>query len=159
MKLDNLDRRIINILSGDLPTTKDPYGVLAKRLDMPKANLIKRIETYKKGGVLRRFGATLYHREAGFPANAMVVWNVEERSVEEVGRQMAEFPQVSHCYERPRFDGWNYNLFTMVHASSPEECFKIAQEISKKTGERDYKLLFSKQEFKKTSVTYFSDAE
>ncbi len=159
IKLDSLDKRIVNILSGDLPATKDPYGMLAKRLDIPKANFLKRLEDYKKSGLLRRFGATLYHREAGFLANAMIVWDIEDGRVDETGKIMAEFPEVSHCYERPRFDGWNYNLFTMVHAGSPEECFKIAGEISRKTGEKKYKLLFSKREFKKTSVQYFNDTE
>ncbi|MDP2767025.1 MAG: Lrp/AsnC family transcriptional regulator, partial [Candidatus Methanoperedens sp.] len=92
------------------------------------------------------------HRAIGITANAMCTWNVPDEKVEEVGAIMAGFPEVTHCYERPRFPDWRYNLFTMIHAYSREECEKIAKEISIATGIRDYSILFSEKEFKKTGV-------
>jgi DNA-binding Lrp family transcriptional regulator len=70
---------------------------------------------------------------------------------------MAGVPQVSHCYERPLSTEWHYNLYTMLHAKSRESCRKIAQEISRKTGIKDYRLLYSTKEFKKTSMRYFNE--
>jgi hypothetical protein len=43
----------------------------------------------------------------------------------------------------------------MIHAGSKEACYGIAEKISEKVGVKDYALLFSKKEFKKTSMQYF----
>ena len=82
----------------------------------------------------------------------MCVWNVPDERIEKVGAIMAEFPEVTHCYERPRYPDWPYNLFTMVHSYTPEDCEKVAVRISEATGIKDYTLFFSEREFKKTGV-------
>lgn len=68
----------------------------------------------------------------------MCVWNVPDEKIEIVGNIMAEFPEVTHCYERPRYPDWPYNLFTMVHSYTPEECEEVAVRISEATGIKDY---------------------
>ncbi len=156
MNLTRLDKKIIYELSGDLPITTNPYRIIAERLKISESTLFKKIKEFKKKRLIRRFGATLAHRLAGFSANSMTVWNVPQGRVREVGRVMSSFPQVSHCYERPSFPVWHYNIYTMLHARSRKECREIAQEISKKTGIEDYKLLYSTKEFKKTSMRYFT---
>jgi len=88
----------------------------------------------------------------GIKANAMCVWNVPDEKIEAVGNIMAEFPEVTHCYERPRYPDWPYNLFTMIHSYTPEKCEEIAVRISEATGIKDYTLFFSEREFKKTGV-------
>jgi DNA-binding Lrp family transcriptional regulator len=88
----------------------------------------------------------------GITANAMCTWNVPDDRVEDVGAIMAGFTEVTHCYQRPRRQGWPYNLFTMVHAYTQEECRKIAKQISSATSIDDYNILFSEKEFKKTGV-------
>jgi hypothetical protein len=64
---------------------------------------------------------------------------------------------VSHCYQRPRFAGFPYNLYTMIHGRSREECESAAGTISEQTGIADYALLYTTEEFKKTSPEYFAD--
>jgi DNA-binding Lrp family transcriptional regulator len=105
--------------------------------------------------VMRRFAAILRHREAGFIANGMIVWNVPTDSVDEIGNRLATFPEVSHCYRRPVYKDWRFNLFSMIHARSLESAKKIALEISKIIGIDDYQILFSTREFKKERVKYF----
>ena len=156
-KLTRLDKKIIYELSGDLPIAINPYGIIAQKLGINESILLKKIKEFKKKGLIRRFGATLAHRMAGFSANSMAVWYVPEEQARKVGRIMAEFPQVSHCYERPLSPEWHYNLYTMLHAKSRKACRKIAQEISRKTGIKDYRLLYSTKEFKKTSMRYFNE--
>ena len=70
---------------------------------------------------MRRFAAILRHRDAGFSANGMVVWNVPEEKVDEIGYKLASFPQISHCYQRPSYPDWRFNLFSMIHARTLEE--------------------------------------
>jgi DNA-binding Lrp family transcriptional regulator len=85
----------------------------------------------------------------------MVAWRVPEERIEEVGKAMARFRAVTHCYQRKTCKGWPYNLYAMIHGDNREECHEIAKRMSGKVGIPDYVLLFSEKEFKKTSMNYF----
>jgi DNA-binding Lrp family transcriptional regulator len=152
---DDVERRIIRHLQGDLPLTTRPFAVLASEVGMSEEELLERIRMLKEQGKLRRFGATLRHQLAGYKANAMVAWYVPEDNMEETGHLMATFKEVSHCYERKVQGKWKYNLFTMIHGKSKKECQDIARRIAENTGIKDYVLLLSLKEFKKTSPRYF----
>ncbi len=150
--MDKIDRLLLKSTQDGIPIVPEPFLEISKEIGIPEEEVITRLESLIKNGVIRRFGASIGHRSIGITANAMCTWNVPDERVEEVGAIMAGFPEVTHCYERPRFPGWKYNLFTMVHAYSREECEKIAKEISIATGIKDYGILFSEKEFKKTGV-------
>lgn len=150
--MDKIDRLLLKSTQDGIPIVPEPFLEISKEIGIPENEVITRLERLVKNGVIRRFGASIGHRSIGITANAMCTWNVPDERVEEVGAIMAGFPEVTHCYERPRFPGWKYNLFTMVHAYSREECEKIAREISNATGIKDYGILFSEREFKKTGV-------
>lgn len=153
--IDELDKKIISLIQGDLPLNSRPFGLLAESIGISEADFVERIRSLKARGVIRRFGATLRHQEAGFSANAMGAWFVPDDHIEEVGRKMARFREVTHCYQRKPQKDWKYNLYTMIHGDTEGECHQIAKRISQKTGIKDYVLLFSQKEFKKTSMEYF----
>jgi DNA-binding Lrp family transcriptional regulator len=153
--LTEQDKQIIRELQNGLPLASRPFKVIADKLKLSEEYLIERIKFLKDNGHIRRFGAAVRHQDLGFLANAMVVWDVPADKVSEVGRMMAGFEEVSHCYQRPRHPGWPYNLFTVVHGQTREECFRIAEKIARTTGMESYRLLFSKAELKKSSMRYF----
>ncbi|MCG8470645.1 MAG: Lrp/AsnC family transcriptional regulator [Desulfobacterales bacterium] len=155
MQLSDDEKRVISAIQGDIPVCSHPYKELAGSLGMSEAGFLAVLEGLDKKGLIRRFGATLRHQKSGFTSNAMVAWRVEEERVSDVGETMASFKEVSHCYRRDPADAWPYNVYTMVHATSREACLEIASRISQKTGVSEYKVLFSKKELKKTSMTYF----
>ncbi|MCX8053379.1 MAG: Lrp/AsnC family transcriptional regulator [Armatimonadetes bacterium] len=146
---------IVRALQDGLPLSEDPFAEVADRAGVPVEELLAQIETWKNDGTIRRFGAILVHQRAGYPVNAMGVWNVPEDRIEDVGRAAAEDPSVSHCYQRPRFEGFDYNLYTMIHGSSREDCENIARRISERTGITDYRLLYTTAEYKKSGAVYF----
>ncbi len=150
--MDRIDIRLLKSTQDGIPIIQEPFKQIANELGISEDEVLDRLENLIKEGVIRRFGASIGHRAIGITANAMCTWNVPDEKVEEVGALMAGFPEVTHCYERPRFPDWKYNLFTMIHAYTREECEKIAKEISIATGIRDYSILFSEKEFKKTGV-------
>lgn len=152
--LSKLDKKIIVLISQDIPLTEKPFRDLALKLGIEQKELFKRLRSYKKKYFLRKFCATLNHRKIGYKYNAMVVWNIPERLVDRTGSLMAAFTQISHCYERKRAAGWNYNLYSMIHGRSKKECLDVVRDISRKAGCRDYKVLFSSEEYKKTPVKY-----
>lgn len=150
--MDEIDKKLLKSTQDGIPIVSEPFKYIAKELELPEEEVLKRLDNLLKDGVIRRFGASIGHRAIGITANAMCTWNVPDEKVETVGAIMAGFPEVTHCYERPRYPGWKYNLFTMIHAYSRDECEKIAREISIATGIKDYSILFSEREFKKTGV-------
>jgi siroheme decarboxylase len=153
------DKNYIRQLQKDLEITERPFLKAAQNLGITEEQLLEKAKYYEEIGVMRRFAAILRHREAGFLANGMIVWRVPEERIEQVGAQLGAFPQVSHCYQRPVYPDWPYNVFSMVHCKSNDDAQKIAREIEYQIGVHDYKILFSSREFKKTRVEYFVEHE
>ena len=153
--LNELEKQIVRELQKGLPLVSQPYLVLAERLGLSETELMDKIKEFLDRGLLRRFGAAVKHQELGFVANAMIVWEVPEEQVLKAGQTMAGFVEVSHCYQRPSYPDWPYNLFTMVHGQNEGECQKIALQLSEATGLKKYKLLFSTAELKKSTMKYF----
>ena len=149
---------VIKELQKDIAITEEPFREAIEKLGLDYATFFAIAEELKESGVMRRFATILNHRKAGFGANAMSVWSVPEESAEEIGRQLAGFSAVSHCYLRPSYPGWPYNLFAMVHAKSQEECDTLIEEMAEETGLDEYGKLYSSVEFKKQRLVYFDDA-
>ena len=153
--LTSLEKKIITALQGDIPVTERPYLKLAEDIGISEEDFLKVMNDLNDRGLIRRFGATLKHQNSGYRANAMVAWIVDEEKAIETGKIMASFDEVSHCYRRNPVPGWDYNLYTMVHAMDKESCYKIVEKISNAANIDKYSILFSKKELKKTSMKYF----
>jgi len=153
--LTELDKDFVRELQKDLELIPEPFEKSARRLGISSEKLFARAKLYERNGVMRRFAAILRHRDAGFFANGMIVWNVPREKVDEVGYKIASFPQVSHCYQRPVYEDWPYSLFSMIHARSIEAAEAMALQISNTVQIKDYRILFSSREFKKERVRYF----
>ena len=142
------DRARISIACTDIPHTLTPFkdwGVSTEELRDDLAQ--KR---------MRRFGAILRHQEAGFAYNAMVCFRLYERGDCASGDLLAQNPHVSHCYERPAFEGFPYTLYAMMHAQSAEELDQYIKDAAASIGNPDYAVLNSVRELKKTSFRFFA---
>lgn len=155
MKYDNLEQKIIQFLQGNIPIQPHPYAQLAASLGLTEDEVLVHIKDLQTRGWLRRLGAILYHQRAGFKVNAMVAWKVEEDQADKAGMIMAQFPLVSHCYLRAVPEGFDYNLFTMVHAHSEEQLQATVNEMSCCSRLTQYRIIRSVRELKKVSMTYF----
>jgi DNA-binding Lrp family transcriptional regulator len=159
MNLDAIDKKILLALQGDLGSSPEPYRDIAVNLNISEDEVLARIRCMLDSGMVRRLGAMIRHVEAGVRFNGMVVWKVDDAEVEEVGAWFASFPEVSHCYERPPFGRLGGTIFTMVHASSQEECLATIERMAQHKAIQGYESLFSVRELKKVSMTYFEDDE
>ena len=153
------DKHFIRELQKDLKVIPEPFKEMAENLSITTTELFSKAKEYEKNGVMRRFAAILRHRDAGFSANGMVVWQVPDEKIDEIGYKLAAFPQVSHCYRRPVYSDWQFNLFSMIHARTLEAAEKIAVEMSEIVEIKDYRILFSSREFKKERVKYFEETK
>ena len=151
------DKEIVKVLQEDFPLCEKPYKVLAEKVGMSEEEFLQRVQKLMDEKKIRKMGAVLRHREAGFTANALCAWNVPPEKLDEVAKIMSSHPAVSHCYDRTTAPNWNYNLYTMIHAKSREECEKIISELSAATEIENFQIMYSKKEWKKTGMKYFSE--
>jgi len=154
-ELTEKDRLIIREIQKGLPLCRKPFEVIAKKIGIKEDELLGKLEEFKEEGIIRRFGARVNHYKTGYKENIMVVWSVAEDRIEETGFLIASYREVSHCYLRPRMPDFPYNLYSMVHGREEVDCIKVIEEISRKAGISDYKLLITKKEHKKTAPLYF----
>ncbi|MDW7640997.1 MAG: Lrp/AsnC family transcriptional regulator [Nitrosarchaeum sp.] len=152
------DKEFIRELQKDMDIIDRPFLDASKKLGLTEHELFEKLKYYENIGVMRRFAAILRHREVGFTANGMIVWNVPDEKIEEVGLKLGAFPQVSHCYQRPTYPDWPYSVFSMIHCKSEEEAGEMTKTIQSQINIPDYKILFSTREFKKTRVEYFVES-
>ncbi len=152
LNLSEFEKELLSKTQDGVPLVKEPYKEIANELDVSAKDVIETYKKLLKENKIRKFGASINHRKIGFSANAMIVWDIPDEELQEIANKINSFDYVSHCYERPRKSDWDYNLFTMIHGETKDECEEMAEEISSEVGINKYELLYSTREFKKSGV-------
>ncbi len=164
--LTDFDQRIIRLTQNNLPLAEQPFDPWCDALGLSFTDFRGWMQRMQQAGVLRRIAAILHHRRVGYTANGMGIWRIPpERGpqvIEQAGRLMAGFPQVTHCYERQVYEDWPYNLYTMIHARSQETCLQVVEAIARTlvpiAGQVEHQVLFSTVEYKKARLRYFEES-
>jgi len=159
IEMTPLHMQVVKLLQNDIEIKSEPFEDIINKLNISYEKFFCIVEDLQKSGMMRRFASILNHRKAGFNANAMVVWDVDEKDGESIGKTAAEFSAVSHCYLRPKYPNWKYNLFTMVHGKTKDETNTIIDEMAKEIKSNSHMPLYSSREFKKVRLKYFTDDE
>ena len=152
--LDEKSVRIVRALQHDLPVAERPFAALAEAHNLAEDDLLDFVGKYR-GGALRRYIGTFRHRKMGISSNGMVVWNITPEEQTEKGSLLASASEVSHCYARNNFPGFDYSVYSMLHAPDQDTLHKTAARLSEKIGCADYLILESPTEYKKTRLRYF----
>ncbi len=155
--ISDLECRILAALQDGLPNSRTPYADLARAIGISTEELLSTLEAWKEQGKLRRIGAVVNHFQVGLGEGAMVVWKVEPQRVAEVGAVLAGFEEVSHAYERQTAPGWDYNLYTMVHGTTPEAVRETVERMSQAVAVSDYQILATRKELKKVPPKYIQE--
>jgi DNA-binding Lrp family transcriptional regulator len=108
--------RILASIADGLAIVPRPFAEVAARLGLSEDDIAAAIAAMLDDGIIARFGCVIRHREIGFTANAMAVWDVPDEEVDEMGLRLAGAEGVTLCYRRNRQPpDWRYNLFAMIH--------------------------------------------
>ena len=158
IELTPLHHDIIRLAQYDIDIVSEPFAKITQELNIDYDTFFDILIELQEAGIMRRFASILNHRKAGFNANAMVVWDVDEKNGESIGESAAAFSAVSHCYLRPKYANWPFNLFTMVHGKTTEETNSIIDEMAKEVPNKSHMPLYSSREFKKIRIEYFTPA-
>lgn len=151
------DQALISVIQGGLPLVARPYAAVAEQIGWSETAVIERINELQQGGIIKRLGVVVRHRELGYRANAMVVWDVPDDEVAELGRCLSGFEFVTLCYRRPRhLPQWPYNLFCMIHGRDREAVLEKVRHIVASCGleEIPRAVLFSARRFKQRGAIY-----
>jgi DNA-binding Lrp family transcriptional regulator len=154
--IDRRDLELLERIQTGLPVCPRPYAEIGRRCGMPEAEVIERLARLKQQGLIKRMGVIVKHRKLGYRANAMVVWNVPDDLVKQLGGHMSRFPFVTLCYQRPRRPGWPYNLYCMIHGKDRATVQQQLEQLAAACGLASFgrEVLFSRRCFKQRGAVY-----
>jgi DNA-binding Lrp family transcriptional regulator len=153
----SLDERILLAVQNGLPICSRPYKAIADELLISEAQLLERLQALRQQGVIKRWGVIVKHRPLGYKANAMIVVNVPDERVVELGKKLSAEPVVNLCYQRPRQgERWPYNLYCMIHGKDRAMVETHWQRLQQQCGLGDFmsEILFSRRCFKQRGAWY-----
>ncbi|RMG38433.1 MAG: Lrp/AsnC family transcriptional regulator [Gammaproteobacteria bacterium] len=151
------DTALIAAIQEGLPLDPRPWAVIGERLGMSEAEVMARVRRMQERDLIKRLGVVVRHRRLGYRANAMVVWDIPDEQVAEIGRCFGRFDFVTLCYRRPRrLPEWRYNLFTMIHGRDREQVMDRVSWLAAACGLEDvpHEVLFSRRSFKQCGAHY-----
>jgi len=149
------DHAILRAAQEGIPVVKEPFEGIAREAGISQDEVIARLKKLINCNVIKRIGISINQRKVGIVANAVVAWKVPPEQVESVGNTLSSYKEVTHCYERVTIPGkWEHNLFTVIHGYTRESVVQFAARLSEVVGIRDYLVLFSNVQFKRTSVMH-----
>lgn len=160
--LSAAERRLMGALQDGLAIEPRPYAALGRRAGMAETEALALIRRWLGDGLIKRFGVVVRHRELGFGANAMCVWDVPDEWVAAVGQRLAADPAVTLCYRRRRMlPYWQYNLFCMIHGRAREAVRAARDAVAAHLGldAWPHAVLFSRRRFKQTGARYLPGEE
>ncbi|GGN92718.1 MULTISPECIES: AsnC family transcriptional regulator [Haloarcula] len=151
-----LDRRVLLEIQEGFPLTATPYRDVADAVDADVDDVLVAIERLREDGCIKRIGCVVNHITTGFDNNCMVVWDVPDERLDELGQRVGELPYVTLCYHRPRRpdQDWPYDLFTMIHGRDGDAVDEKIDELSGEYLPFDHDRLYSTETLKQTGARY-----
>jgi len=147
----NQQKKILMELTSGLPICEEPYKELAEKINVTQDVLFEFIQDLIDSNVIHRFGMVLDQEAIGYKENAIVVWDIPDEEVDQIGALLGLQEKISLCYRRPRqLPDWPYNLFTLVHGKTKHDVISELNKIIESNGIGNYAsdVLFSAETFK-----------
>jgi DNA-binding Lrp family transcriptional regulator len=151
------ETRLIAAIQAGLPLVAHPYAAVGAQAGMSEDAVIATLQKLVERNVIRRMGVVVRHHELGYRANAMVVWDIPDGVVSEVGTCLGGIEYVTLCYRRPRrLPAWRYNLFCMIHGRDRDEVLARVEAMRQGCGLAaiPFEVLFSTRRFKQCGARY-----
>ena len=141
--LTDFDKRLLNILQGNLPLCSRPFSRLGEMLDTTEEHVLGRLNELKREGYLRRIGTFFNSEQLGYHGT-LIALRVAEGHLADVAQAVNRYVGATHNYER---EG-DYNLwFTLLTPSRTAE-EKILAEVAALPGVEGLMSLKSNHRYK-----------
>ncbi len=155
--IDTIDQELIYAIQDGLPLVSHPYQTIATQLGLTEQQVVTRLNRLKQQGFIKRFGIVVHHKELGYKANGMVVWDIPDQQVDNIGQMLANFPYITLCYRRPRrLPLWPYNLFCMIHGKNQAQVLNYLEQLKQQENLSQFhcQILFSQRRFKQRGARF-----
>ena len=129
MSLDNLDRKLLNLIQTSFPVVPKPYQELALALGTSEIDVMQRIGKMRASGIIRRLGGIFDSRKLGY-RGTLCALKVPPQRIDEVAAVINAYPGVTHNYLREH----EYNMWFTLLAENQASIDHILDEIRNVTG-------------------------
>ena len=129
MKLDAVDKAIINRIQSDFPIDTRPYRTIASELGFTEAQVIERVKALKEAGIIRRIGGNFVPHKVGF-VSTLCAAKVPHDKVDAFAEVVNQYPGVTHNYLREN----EFNIWFTFIAQSRKEIQQSLDQIARETG-------------------------
>ena len=135
--LTPLEVECVRLLQRDLPLQPRPFDSSRAPPASAPTSCSTAARTLQKRGQIRRFAATVTPRKTGLRRQRDGrLGRAAGSAPTNTPRSSSQHRAVSHCYLRPVYDDWPYNLYTTVHARSVDECESVINDLAIDSGLR-----------------------
>lgn len=135
IRLDAIDRGIINSLQRGFPVCERPYAEVAEHIGITESALLARLERLLDDGLLSRFGP-MYHAERLGGALTLAALRVPAADFDAVAAKINAHPEVAHNYAREH----EFNMWFVLGTETPERIAAVIAAIERVTGLRVYNM-------------------
>ena len=160
--LTDPEHGLLAAIQTGFPLTSRPFQTIGEQVGWTEDQVIKTLSDLSTRGIIKRMGVIVRHRELGFKANAMVVWDIPDDLVGKIGKQVGQFEFVTLCYRRRRSPPrWPYNLYCMIHGRKRSQVLEnlTSLEVGCDLENFSKQVLFSNRCFKQQGAQYFQTAK
>lgn len=130
--MDDIDKKILNILQKEFPLEEEPFRIIGERCGISEEETLSRVKKLKDRGVVRRIGAVFDGRKLG-RVSTLCAARVPEDKIESFVKLVNANKGVTHNYRRNH----EYNIWFTVNAPSAEDLAAFIAEVKEKTGVLD----------------------
>jgi DNA-binding Lrp family transcriptional regulator len=130
--MDDIDKKILNILQKEFPLEERPFQIVAERCGITEEEALGRIQKMKDDGVIRRIGTVFEGAKLG-RVSTLCAARVPEEKIENFVDTVNAYKGVTHNYLRNN----EYNVWFTVNAASPQEIELFLAGLKEKTGITD----------------------
>jgi DNA-binding Lrp family transcriptional regulator len=141
--MDEIDKKILNILQKEFPLVEQPFRVVAKKCGISEEETLSRIQKMKDEGIIRRIGAVFDGNKLGRVSTLCAVL-VPEEKIDSFVKIVNANKNVTHNYRRNN----EYNIWFTVSAATAEELEAFLTEVKEKTGVTDIQDMRAVRTFK-----------
>ncbi len=143
MIMDEIDKRILNILQKEFPIVPEPFAAVAAMVAIGEEEVLERVVRMKDDGLIRRIGAIFESRKVGY-VSALCAARVSDEKTAAFVEIVNAYKGVTHNYRRNNA----YNIWFTFIAPTEEHLQTYLTEIREKTGVEDILCMRAKRTFK-----------
>jgi DNA-binding Lrp family transcriptional regulator len=130
--MDEIDKKILNILQKEFPLEEQPFLTVGKRCGISEDEAISRIRKMKDDGIIRRIGAVFDGAKLG-RVSTLCAARVPKGKINNFVKIVNANKNVTHNYRREN----EYNIWFTVSAATAKELRAFLKDVKEKTGVTD----------------------